>query len=785
MRKTGAAHITDSGRAILSQMIVHVSDDLKKEAQENCSRPNKKLLLSASYRLRKDKAYHCWDTMAYIGMTEVLNGVFSSNPSNKKYTNIAITMGKKLESEQRIQLFSQYKPDLHHIIKHADLVRPEESRDVYINWEKEIGEWEDWSKGKHLKIGAIIIQSILALLPDYFILNTTSVKGSFKKAYIVDSTAALREFIHSCEENVISSMSSGQPCIEPPKHWVVGEDKKIKGGFHTPEMSSGTPFVIIKTAVQKQFLKENIPYKHIEAVNYMQQVQWEINPDGVELLELALRTGMFKEVPCIYKIEVGEKPDDSSIEARKAWGRDAMIAYAQNEKNSRAIVAIRNILSTAKVLRDKPIWFVYNTCFRGRIYCSSGTLSTQGRDYVKAMLRFREGKVLGDAGLKWLAVHGANKYGYNKVSYTDRYKWVMDNMDSIREVASHPNSSRGRSFLRGADKPFQFYTFCREWAHAHKLKDPATFVSHLPVALDGSSNGFQHIFAMLRDMGGAARVNLLKSALPEDVYRKVHTGVIKLLTDDTDNILAINLLRGGIEKKVIKGVVLTIPYGVTQKGMSTSIATYIMDNIEKFPEAREVKVLWKMSNYLKDQILIASKELVSRIQELLQWFKDVGNITVDAQKHIKWCSPVGFPIHQQYVKYDHRIVRVHTRSKKRMNLQVNNPNKELSRIKTKAALLPNLVHSLDSSHVVMTALEAKAKGIKSINFIHDDYATHAADTPTLFLITRCAFAELYCADNLGDFREQVSKNLNLALPPTPAYGEYDASRVVEAPYFFS
>jgi DNA-directed RNA polymerase len=49
--------------------------------------------------------------------------------------------------------------------------------------------------------------------------------------------------------------------------------------------------------------------------------------------------------------------------------------------------------------------------------------------------------------------------------------------------------------------------------------DPASYVSHLPVHMDGSCNGLQHYAALGRDEAGGRAVNLLPSNTPQDVYK--------------------------------------------------------------------------------------------------------------------------------------------------------------------------------------------------------------------------------------------------------------------------
>ena len=51
---------------------------------------------------------------------------------------------------------------------------------------------------------------------------------------------------------------------------------------------------------------------------------------------------------------------------------------------------------------------------------------------------FAEKKLLGERGLRWLKIHLANLYGYDKASFSERERWTMDHMDDIVDSATQP-----------------------------------------------------------------------------------------------------------------------------------------------------------------------------------------------------------------------------------------------------------------------------------------------------------------------------------------------------------
>ena len=58
------------------------------------------------------------------------------------------------------------------------------------------------------------------------------------------------------------------------------------------------------------------------------------------------------------------------------------------------------------------------------------------------------------------------------------------------------------------------------------------------------------------------------------------------------------------------------------------------------------------------------------------------------------------------------------------------PVKKVGRTKHKNGFPPNFIHSLDSSHMMLTALHLWSKGVTFAS-VHDCYWTHASDVPIM------------------------------------------------------
>ena len=60
-----------------------------------------------------------------------------------------------------------------------------------------------------------------------------------------------------------------------------------------------------------------------------------------------------------------------------------------------------------------------------------------------------------------MAVHGANCFGYDKVSMDRRIDWVEENTDRILQVAQDPMADLW--WAKEADSPWCFFAFAKEW----------------------------------------------------------------------------------------------------------------------------------------------------------------------------------------------------------------------------------------------------------------------------------------------------------------------------------
>jgi DNA-directed RNA polymerase len=431
-----------------------------------------------------------------------------------------------------------------------------------------------------------------------------------------------------------------------------------------------------------------------------------------------------------------------------------------------------------KYREHKEFWYVYNCDFRGRVYCASPGLSPQGPDFAKGLLRFSTPRELGADGAFWLAVHGANTFGYDKDSFAGRHAWVLQHEDSILGVAADPLESRARSFWGDSDSPYQFLAFCFEWA-AYKEYGPG-FLSSLPVGLDGSCNGLQNFSAMLRDGVGGGATNLLSSAKPSDIYQQVANVLINRLgaIAETEE-LARQWLAYGVTRKLTKKPVMTLPYGSTQQSCRESIEDHIRASIETSPwQGREI---FQAAVFLSAHLWEAIGVVVIAARNAMGWLQEASRKISKENLPIQWHTPTGFRVFQGSVKWE--SVRVKTQLCGRCELYVAHDTAEIDARKQAQGVSPNFVHSMDATHLMATV--NRGTDITHWAMVHDSYGTYACDIPKLAVHLREAFVNIYKNnDVLNQFRDELQLSSGVQLPPVPPTGELDIEDVLEAEYFF-
>jgi DNA-directed RNA polymerase len=444
---------------------------------------------------------------------------------------------------------------------------------------------------------------------------------------------------------------------------------------------------------------------------------------------------------------------------------------------------------------EDRFYFPHNLDFRGRAYPVPILLQPQGTDVVKGLIRFADGKPLGEDGEYWLAIHGANCFGVDKVSFTARRDWVEQHWRMIQAVALDPLGFR---WWANADNPWCFLAFCFEWAN----RFTEGFVSHLAVALDGSCNGLQHFSAMLRDPIGGRAVNLIDSEEPQDIYQRVAdvaTEKLRLIactTAEDDPFQkegqptphdrqrwAYGWTQFGLNRKITKRPVMVLPYGGTPRSCLKYVQEAVDTRIKEGQEQNFGEELKKATGYLSMTVWDSIGDVVVAARQAMDWLQGVARTLSKENRSLSWRTPSGFVAHQEIRNMKQRQVKTKLHGTV-IRPAIYEETDDLNASKQATSVSPNFVHSLDAAALFLTVHRLSKDGIKHFAMIHDSYGTHACDATALANALRSEFVGMYEGDVLNGFLDMLDLT-DIELEPRPSMGTLDIKEVLNSRYFFA
>ncbi|KAJ6322135.1 hypothetical protein OIU77_012086 [Salix suchowensis] len=483
-------------------------------------------------------------------------------------------------------------------------------------------------------------------------------------------------------------------------------------------------------------------------------------------------------------VPLPEEPQtEDEAETRKWTWKVRSVKKENSERHSQRCDVELKLAVARKMKDEEGFYYPHNLDFRGRAYPMHPYLNHLGSDVCRGILEFAEGRPLGKSGLRWLKIHLANLYagGVDKLSYDGRISFTENHLDDIFDSADQP--LEGRRWWLGAEDPFQCLAACINLSEALRSPSPETAISHTPVHQDGSCNGLQHYAALGRDKLGAAAVNLVGGEKPADVYSGIATRVLDIMKRDAEKDPAISpnsvhakLLVNQVDRKLVKQTVMTSVYGVTYIGARDQIKRRLKERCIMADDPQ----LYSAACYAAKTTLMALEEMFEGARGIMAWLGECAKVIASENQPVQWTTPLGLPVVQPYRQLGRHLIKT--------SLQVLTLKRETDKVMVKrqrTAFPPNFVHSLDGSHMMMTAVACKEAGLNFAG-VHDSYWTHACNVDEMNRILREKFVELYEAPILENLLESFQSSFpNLKFPPLPERGVFDLRDVLQSTYFFN
>ena len=304
----------------------------------------------------------------------------------------------------------------------------------------------------------------------------------------------------------------------------------------------------------------------------------------------------------------------------------------------------------------------------------------------------------------------------------------------------------------------------------------------MPIQLDGTCNGFQHLAMLSNETKLFEALNLSKASRkddPKDLYQvlvdQVNLRIELKLNDDSinkpENIELLStyksLLAAKLNRKILKPAVMNHPYNATAR----TLVQYIKDLLI-FVKSDEVKVIKddEIKTYIRGWYSISQNEtdnlinhrdieiLVDiiieiiyikypKIKELNNYLRGMVVVLNKLGLPIIWKIPNGLKVSQNYLVTKSKNVKPYTYLKNSITLTTTIKD-SIDKPKQITAFMPNLVHSLDSSTLILlyqafyNTINEKG-GVVNFYSVHDCYGITAKHVDLLINILRSIYIEIY------------------------------------------
>lgn len=811
----------------------------------------------AYYRL-KDFDPHL---AAYITVRTVLNAL-QTRPGGRFQSALATgqSIGLQLEYEGRMEAWFALEPKLFEGQKDRDRMG---NRKVFLSLQRKLKDqkatdhhkervninrfntlmrervqWQDWSSHERKYVGLKLLDILCQTTGQFEIVEDPEHKRTSLKQgrYVVAPSEDLTTHLVEAVEFDETRHPAYMPTLIPPKRW----DGMRGGGYYTPIVRP--PKLIrfkadneeVQGAAMEEYDALDMP-KVMSALNKVQEVPWRINEKvlsvALEIWERDLGIAGFiprekEELPPrpagMDRVDLKGDPNRRMIERAwmeahpeetRAWKKAAAEVYGNNSRRLSNAQAVTTTMALAERLRGKEFYFPHMLDFRGRMYPIPAYLQPQGQDLARGLLTFAHGRPVTpeNGGEGWLAVHLANVWGNDKISFMDRVEWVYANEDLWVRIYEDPLGNL--EWTHQTDDCWQALAAIFEWIRYRQVG--AGMSSSLPVRVDGTCNGIQHLSAMMRDETGGASVNLYPSDAPRDIYKEVADALMAKLEGieaegGQQGQLANLWLEGtkrNIPRDLTKNPVMVLPYGGTKESYYGSIHKWLGKQRKKGVTVIPDQEIREAVPFLVGHLWDSVSDVVVAGRVCMEWLKECAKIVSDIEQPIFWTTKTGFHVRHFYGKMEAKVVETKINGKRMQFLSMER-SKRLSRKDQLQGISPNFVHSQDAA-VNMETIRSFMNGANGdpppFTTIHDAFGTIAACMNTLHDRIREAFIEIHSEDVLDGFRQRCvlmlrdhllvqapALSLEAAwemaedtVPRVPSRGSLNLEEVRHADYFFA
>ena len=688
---------------------------------------------------------------AALAIKLTFDKVFSYKDKSNQAVNVCDAIGLAIEQECQMRHYETHAPGLLYTLKenywHRSIGTQQKVVVIQTLMNRyDVKPWKPWGRANRIKLGGWLLDCIMQ--SSGWFTKDMQQEGRKRVQYVVPTPEFL-EIKDAVMRDAELFSPLAWPMLIEPNDWT----HEKCGGYILNEVMKGHDMVrrSDRTCIQGE--------RPIEFLNRIQKVAYRLSPFIVGVAEELdrLERAVGKFLPIIHH-DLPPKPVDiaTNKEARHSYNRQAAEVYNLQAQEFKKSCRTRMTMEAVERFKDKDKFFIpWSFDYRGRAYPIPAFLTPQDTDFGKSLLRFAEEAKINKDAEKWLAFQVATTYGRDKDTIEDRLNWVKNNTHIISMVACDP--IRHIHEWEAAAEPWQFLAACDEYYHCVLIKDRTTTGGI--VATDATCSGLQILAGLARDKSTASLVNVIPSTKPQDAYAVVANTAAPFCP---------NSIRNHMDRKVVKRVVMTVPYNAKP----FSNRGYIKDALKEKGIEIDKDDLTKTVVAVRN----AMDEVVPGPMAVMSWIEsEVANAIDRGKTKLTWTTPSGFVVNQKLMKKETVYIKLQLMGDCKLTVATQDSDK-VDKQHHKNATAPNLIHSLDASLLHFSALAFDAP----IALIHDSVLCRATDMELLSFIVRKTYMHLFAEhDYLQDFATQIEAETD-----PPIIGDLQPESVIESTYFF-
>jgi len=374
-------------------------------------------------------------------------------------------------------------------------------------------------------------------------------------------------------------------------------------------------------------------------------------------------------------------------------------------------------------------------------------------------------------------------------------------------------------------------------------------------------NGIQHLASIMRDLELGIEVNLASFDIdeePHDIYTRLVEPINKAINEEgLRNKCFYSLQFVALIRKIIKKLVMTKVYAITVFGLDRNLKEILVElNDELINDELNLAKLKKIITYdLSDEEIekLISNELTKQIEtekhktyiapsidnklvfltpqdiykiaqiineeifvifpslnNIYSYFTNITRIMTELGIPLTWITPTGMEITQRYLKSETTRVGLNSMAK-RWRKVLRKRGDKVNNTKQIQVIIPNVIHSMDSSYLINLINTAYLNNFKPVITIHDCFGTHPNKMGQLEYNVKKEFVLLYSQENflekfhnriiqsiLDNNKEIITKDnkkfvlnfknneiIELEIPEIPKLSELDINKIINSKYMIS